>query len=84
MAIFPREEKPETPRRRVIDALNRRIESYAAEQRLVYLDIGKHFLDAEDRIIRDLMPDFVHPREQGYRFWAEALLPIIEQTAAIH
>ena len=82
MAIFPREEKPEAPRRKVIDALNRRIESYAAEQRLVYLDIGKHFLDAEGRIIRDLMPDFVHPREQGYRFWAEALLPIIEQTAA--
>ena len=24
---------------------------------------------------KGLMPDFLHPREEGYRIWAEAALP---------
>ncbi len=42
-----------------------------------YLDIGKSFLDANGEIPRDLMNDFLHLTDAGYRAWAEAIEPTL-------
>jgi lysophospholipase L1-like esterase len=77
MAIFPRENPPTSPRRQLIDAVNRSLAAYARSEGLTYLDINAKFLDARGSIPKALMPDFCHPAEQGYQIWADALLPLL-------
>lgn len=30
-------------------------------------------------ITKDIMPDFLHPNEKGYRIWAEAIEPTVKR-----
>ncbi|HEX7261551.1 MAG TPA: acetylhydrolase, partial [Luteolibacter sp.] len=78
MSIFPRDEKPVSPRRQLIDAINHRIADYAQANHMIHLDIGPKFLSANGSIPKALMPDFCHPTEAGYRFWADALMPLLK------
>jgi len=43
---------------------------------VVFLDIGKYFLRPSGEMRSLLMPDSLHPNEDGYWIWARA----IEQT----
>jgi beta-glucosidase len=38
-----------------------------------YIDIGALYLDADGKVKRELMPDFLHPNPEGYRIMFEAL-----------
>ena len=38
-----------------------------------YLDIGEKFLKPDGSISREVMPDAVHPNDQGYEIWAKAI-----------
>jgi lysophospholipase L1-like esterase len=40
---------------------------------VTFLDIGAKFLTADGLITKDIMPDFLHPNEKGYRIWADAI-----------
>lgn len=42
-----------------------------------YLDINKAFLNDEGELTREIMPDLLHPHENGYPLWAEAMEPTI-------
>jgi lysophospholipase L1-like esterase len=42
-----------------------------------YMDIGKSFLNENGMIPKDLMPDFLHLSERGYRTWADAIEPTL-------
>jgi beta-glucosidase len=44
---------------------------------IFYLDINEAFLDGNGLLTREVMPDFVHLSEKGYRIWAEALEPTV-------
>lgn len=44
-----------------------------------YLDIGPKFLGSDGKIPMDVMPDQLHPNEKGYRIWAEAMGPLLEE-----
>ncbi len=44
-----------------------------------YLDIGDHFLDADGKLPREIMPDFLHLSRKGYQIWAEAMEPTLWQ-----
>ena len=46
---------------------------------IFYLDINEAFLDEKGILTREVMPDFVHLSEKGYRLWAEALEPTIAE-----
>ena len=46
---------------------------------IFYLDINEAFLDEKDVLTREVMPDFVHLSEKGYRIWAEAVEPTIDK-----
>lgn len=76
LAIFPRSEKPNETRER-LQAVNAMVQPLADGKRVVYLDIGKHFLQEDGTISKEIMPDFLHLSSQGYRIWAEAIEPTL-------
>ncbi len=46
---------------------------------IYYLDINQAFLNKEGVLTREIMPDLLHPKEKGYRIWAEAMGPMLEE-----
>jgi lysophospholipase L1-like esterase len=78
MSIFPRDEKADCPRRKMIAEINRMIADYAKANGIINLDIGDKFLDANGSVRKDLLPDRCHPVEPGYRIWADALIPYLD------
>ncbi len=78
MGIFPRS-TPDDPLRRQIREINALAALHVAEtENISFLDIGHLFLEADGRIAPHLMEDRVHPTEEGYRIWAEAILPVVQ------
>ncbi len=75
LGIFPRGATSSDSIRRVNESINARLRGFADGQHLFYLDLGHLFLDRDGRLKRDLMPDLLHPNEQGYRVWAEGMEP---------
>lgn len=71
LAIFPRGEKPNETRA-TLDSTNKLLASIA-DAKTTFLDIGPKFLNPDGTIGKDIMPDFLHLSEKGYRLWAEAI-----------
>jgi lysophospholipase L1-like esterase len=80
LAVFPRGEKPADALRVRNDKVNALIKGYADGDRVVYLDIGPQLLEADGTLTKEMMPDFLHPKEKGYGIWANAVLPVIKTT----
>ncbi|MBK8093672.1 MAG: chitobiase/beta-hexosaminidase C-terminal domain-containing protein [Verrucomicrobiaceae bacterium] len=78
LGIFPRGEKP-GPQREKLSAVNQLIAKLDGQQNATFLDIGSKFLTAEGLITKDIMPDYLHPNEKGYRIWAEAIEPTVKK-----
>jgi lysophospholipase L1-like esterase len=82
LGVFPRGANRETDRPAAepdgrIAQVNERIKTLADGKMITYLDIGPKFLDAEGRIPRTIMPDFLHLSRAGYQIWAEAMEPTL-------
>ena len=77
--IFPRGEKPTDPIRSKIKSINRMISQYADGRKVIYLDFGDTFLQPDGTLSKDIMPDFLHPSAKGFRIWADAIQPVIDQ-----
>jgi len=73
LAIFPRGEQPDDAQRRLNERVNAIISRFADGRDVVFLDIGKAFLDPSGRLSRDVMPDLLHPDEKGYAIWQRAM-----------
>jgi len=78
LGIFPRGEKP-GPQREKLAAVNQLIAKLDGTQNVTFLDIGAKFLTTDGLITKDIMPDFLHPNEKGYRIWAEAIEPTVKR-----
>lgn len=78
LGIFPRGEKP-NPQREKIAEINGIIAKLNGTHNVTFLDIGPKFLTPEGLITKDIMPDFLHPNEKGYRIWAEAIEPTVKK-----
>ncbi len=79
MPIFPRGDTPEDPGRLRNDEINAILRTYVDGKTVHWLDIGHVFLDGEGRMNRELMPDALHPNEEGYRVWAKAMEPTLRK-----
>ncbi len=79
LAIFPRDENPNGKMRQQNDKINAIIKDYGDDQNIVYLDIAEKFLDKAGNLPKEIMPDGLHPNEDGYRIWAKAMLPNVKQ-----
>ncbi len=78
LGIFPRGEKPNAQRDKLAE-VNQIIAKLDGTRSVTFLDIGAKFLTAEGIITKDVMPDFLHPNEKGYRIWAEAIEPTVQK-----
>lgn len=82
LGILPRDERPGTELRQKVGATNALIRELADGERVHYLDVGQHFLDAQGKIPAELMADFLHPTPKGYRVLATAIAPAITELLA--
>jgi len=79
LAVFPRSEKPDSPARLKLIAVNQLIAPLAADPSITFLDIGSVFLAADGTMSKEIMPDFLHPSRQGHELWADAIEPVIKK-----
>lgn len=82
LGVFPRSESPNHSIRPRIKRINRIAASLNARARVDYLDIGDSLTESDGSISKDVMPDFLHLSEEGYRRWANAILPWLTERAA--
>ena len=79
LAIFPRDEKPRSPKRKRNEEINEIISKFSDGESVFYLDINKSFLDDEGILSKEIMPDLLHPNEKGYAIWAQAMDPKLKE-----
>lgn len=77
LSIFPRSPSPDDELRQLNNEINHHIEKFDAKDHVTFLDINDIFLDDEGRLPEEIMPDFLHPNEQGYELWAQKMKPVI-------
>jgi lysophospholipase L1-like esterase len=70
LGLLPRGEKPDDPLRPKIKAVNAAI---ATLDGTTFLDFGGRLLQSDGTISKELMPDFLHLSDKGYRIWADAV-----------
>lgn len=79
LAVFPRGLRADDAMRRGVAEASRIFESEADGKDVVYLDIGKHFLRSDGEIRATMVPDALHPNEDGYEIWARAMEPTLSR-----
>jgi len=79
MAVFPREEKPDHPRRILINEINKQLEVFARENKIDLVDIGSKMLAPDGTLSRDIASDFCHPTDKGYQIWADEIRPFVNE-----
>ena len=79
LAVFPRDEKPDGELRQINNGVNAIISGFADNKKIFFLDINKSFLDANGVLPKTIMPDLLHPNEQGYEIWAKAMEPTLNR-----
>lgn len=79
LAIFPRAATPQDSIRKKVDETNKLITSLADGKNIIFMDIGPKFLDPQGNLSKDIMPDLLHPNDQGYRIWIEAVGPKLQE-----
>jgi beta-glucosidase len=82
LAIFPRGESPDNPKRKKLDRANRLCSGVADGEMVFYLDLGSAFLQSDGTLKKELFPDFLHPGARGYAKWAEAMEPTLSKMFA--
>ena len=78
LAIFPRGEGP-SPQRQKNAKASELASQIADGKKIFYLDINDEFLESDDTLPKDIMPDLLHPNEKGYKIWAEAIEPTVKK-----
>ncbi|HEX8610938.1 MAG TPA: GDSL-type esterase/lipase family protein [Telluria sp.] len=78
LAIFPRDEKPDSVLRRINDQVNQILSGFDDGKRVHFLNINQAFLAADGTLSREVMPDLLHLNEQSYEAWAMAMEPALQ------
>ena len=73
MGILPRGGGITDPLTQQAYAVNASIAELADGFRIRYLDIGSAFLNPDGTVSQALLPDGLHPSEEGYEVWADAI-----------
>ena len=93
LAIFPRDARPSpqdgsiteaaradaTRRMAHIRAANAELAKLDDGAHVRFLDLGPKFLAADGSIPRDIMRDQLHLTPAGYRIWADAMQPLLDE-----
>ena len=79
LGVFPRGKTPLDKMRLNNVAINQRIRRLHDGERIHYLDIGSVFLESDGTLSPEIMPDALHLSEEGYKRWAEAIEPKLQE-----
>jgi lysophospholipase L1-like esterase len=87
LAIFPRGARmtnngsPDsgTKRMEIIRAVNAELAKLDDGKNVRFLDIGPKFLGPDGKIPDSIMPDQLHLSVEGYKIWAAAMQPLLEE-----
>jgi lysophospholipase L1-like esterase len=79
LGIFPRGEKAGDPIRPRLKAVNATIAKLDDGRHIFFLDIGDKFLQPDGSISRSTFVDFTHPSAEGYKIWADAMQPKLDE-----
>jgi lysophospholipase L1-like esterase/type 1 glutamine amidotransferase len=80
MSILPRGDKPSAQRDKNARASELTAQAFKGDALVVPVDLGARFLTADGTLKTDLMPDKLHLSEAGYRVWADAIAPLLEEA----
>ena len=73
LGIFPRGQALDDKMRVRNSEVNALVEKLDDGEHIHYLNIDRAFLEADGELSKEVMPDFLHPKEKGYAIWAEAM-----------
>ena len=78
LGIFPRGIDAQDKMRQDVAKATDLFKGLADGEKVVFLDIGKYFLRPGSEMRTTMLPDLLHPNEDGYRVWGHAM----EETLA--
>jgi lysophospholipase L1-like esterase len=78
-AVLPEGETPDNQGRQRVVALDKMVATLGDGKHVFFHDYGPRFIGADGKLSAELQPDFLHLTEKGYRIWAAAMRPDIEQ-----
>jgi lysophospholipase L1-like esterase len=82
LAVFPRGEKPNTPVRDKIAAINKSISALDDGGKTVkYMDIGSKFTQPDGTLTKEIMYDLLHLTDRGYAIWGDAIADTVRDMA---
>lgn len=81
MAIFPRGKTFSAQRGKILQ-VNEALAKLDDGKNIFYIDIGPQLIESDGSISRDMMHDYLHPGEAGYRIWASAIEPKLKEILA--
>jgi lysophospholipase L1-like esterase len=62
-----------------IRKVNEKIAGYDNGGTVRFVDINAKFLGPDGKVHEDVMADFLHPTEKGYKIWATAMGPTLDE-----
>jgi lysophospholipase L1-like esterase len=78
LAIFPRGPEPSPQREK--NAKASLLASKITDNKMIYyMDLNDKFLIDKKFLSMKIMPDYLHPNEEGYKIWAEAIEPKVAE-----
>lgn len=84
LGVFPRGASGDDPLRQITVAINNLASTYADNKQIFFLDLSPLFLDNQGRLAQHLMPDYLHPNEQGYQVWADGMEDMLSRLLGEH
>jgi len=79
LGVFPRSQKPTDKARDKIKDVNHRVAKLDDGKHVKFLDIGDKFLTENGELTKDVMPDYLHLSPKGYKIWADAVQPELDE-----
>ena len=80
MAVFPREQNADHPRRLQINKINKQLAAeFGSTPGITLLDIGPKLRQPDGTLSRDITFDFCHLTDKGYQIWAEAMNSVLKE-----
>ena len=73
LGIFPRGNNSNDPKRILNDKINSMVAKLADNQHIHFMNISREFLKEDGSLLKNIMPDALHPNTQGYQIWAAAV-----------
>lgn len=79
VSILPRQKDTDTNQSRIIAEVNPELAKLDDGKLTHFLDVTKHFKDADGKLRYELFSDALHPNPAGYQVWADAMQPKLEE-----